>query len=84
MLHRLSRVLREIHRLSREAPVAEFQDAAFEAMKGLIRFDAGYWGGGRRKSPTALPSPRLQCATISPASTPSSAAAREPRWRPCS
>lgn len=47
MLHRLSRTLREIHRLSREAPVAEFQDAAFEAMKGLIRFDAAYWGGGR-------------------------------------
>ncbi len=47
MLHRLSRTLREIHRLGREAPAAGFQDAAFEAMKGLIRFDAGYWGGGR-------------------------------------
>lgn len=47
MLHRLSRTLREIHRLSREAPVAGFQDAAFEAMKELIRFDTGYWGGGR-------------------------------------
>lgn len=47
MLPNLSRTLREIHRLSREAPVAEFQDAAFEAMKGLIRFNAGYWGGGR-------------------------------------
>lgn len=47
MLHRLSRTLRGIHRLSREAPAAGFQDAAFEAMKGLIRFDAGYWGGGR-------------------------------------
>jgi len=47
MLHRLSRTLREIHRLSREVPVAGFQDAAFEAMKELIRFDTGYWGGGR-------------------------------------
>lgn len=47
MLHRLSRTLREIHRLSREAPATGFQDAAFEAMKGLIRFDSGYWGGGR-------------------------------------
>ena len=47
MLQRLSRTLREIYRLSREAPVADFQDAAFEAMKGLIRFDSGYWGGGR-------------------------------------
>ncbi len=47
MLLRLSRTLREIHRLSRETPTAGFQDAAFEAMKELIRFDAGYWGGGR-------------------------------------
>lgn len=47
MLHRLSRTLREIHRLSREAPVAGFQNAAFEAMKELVRFDTGYWGGGR-------------------------------------
>lgn len=47
MLHRLSRTLREIHRLSREATVAGFQDAAFEAMKELVRFDTGYWGGGR-------------------------------------
>lgn len=47
MLHRLSRTLREIHRLSREVPVAGFQDAAFEAMKELVRFDTGYWGGGR-------------------------------------
>ncbi|MDP4028245.1 MAG: helix-turn-helix transcriptional regulator [Gallionella sp.] len=47
MLHRLSRTLREIHRLSREVPVACFQDAAFEAMKELVRFDTGYWGGGR-------------------------------------
>lgn len=47
MLHRLSRTLREIHRLSREVPAADFQDTAFEAMKELIRFDAGYWGGGR-------------------------------------
>jgi len=47
MLHRLSRTLRELHRLGREAPAAGFQDAAFEAMKDLVRFDAGYWGGGR-------------------------------------
>lgn len=47
MLHRLSRTLREIHRLSREVPVTGFQDAAFEAMKELVRFDTGYWGGGR-------------------------------------
>lgn len=47
MLHRLSRTLREIHRLSREAPVATFQDVAFEAMKELVRFDTGYWGAGR-------------------------------------
>ena len=47
MLHRQSRALREIYRLSREAPVADFQDATFEAMKELVRFDAGYWGGGR-------------------------------------
>jgi DNA-binding CsgD family transcriptional regulator len=47
MLQRQSRTLREIYRLSREAPAADFQDAAFEAMHGLIRFDAGYWGGGR-------------------------------------
>lgn len=47
MLQRLSRTLREVHRLSREAPAQDFHDAAFEAMKELIRFDAGYWGGGR-------------------------------------
>lgn len=47
MLNRLSRTLREIHRLSREAPVATFQDDAFEAMKELVRFDFGFWGGGR-------------------------------------
>lgn len=47
MLHRLSRTLREIHRLSREVPVTGFQDAAFAVMKELGRFDAGYWGGGR-------------------------------------
>ena len=47
MLQSLSRTLREIYRLSREAPVVDFQDAAFEAMKELIRFDSGYWGGGR-------------------------------------
>lgn len=47
MLQRQSRTLREIYRLSREAPAADFQDAAFEAMKELVRFDAGYWGGGR-------------------------------------
>ena len=47
MLQSLSRTLREIYRLSREAPVADFQDAAFEAMKGLVRFESGYWGGGR-------------------------------------
>ena len=47
MLHHLSRTLREIHRLGLEAPAATFQDDAFEAMKGLIRFDYGYWGGGR-------------------------------------
>jgi DNA-binding CsgD family transcriptional regulator len=46
MLHSLSHTLREIHRLSREVPTAVFQDAAFEAMKELIRFDYGYWGGG--------------------------------------
>lgn len=47
MLHRFSRTLREIHCLSRDASVATFQDDAFKAMKELIRFDAGYWGGGR-------------------------------------
>jgi len=47
MLHRLSRTLREINRLGREAPAESFQDDAFEAMKELIRFEAGYWGGGR-------------------------------------
>lgn len=47
MFHRFSRTLREIHCLSREAPVAGFQDAAFEVMKALVRFDTGYWGGGR-------------------------------------
>lgn len=47
MLHCLSHTLREIHRLSREAPPSTFQDAAFKAMQELIRFDAGFWGGGR-------------------------------------
>lgn len=47
MLQLQSRTLRELHRLSREAPVSGFQDAAFEAIKKLIRFDAGFWGGGR-------------------------------------
>lgn len=47
MLSCLSRTLREIHRLSHEAPAATFQDDAFEAMKGLVRFDSGFWGGGR-------------------------------------
>lgn len=46
MLQCLSYTLREIHRLSREVPTANFQDAAFEAMKGLVRFDTGFWGGG--------------------------------------
>src|SRR3989338_9522703 len=47
MLQRLSRTLREIHCLSREAPATAFQGAIFEAMKGLVRFDYGYWGAGR-------------------------------------
>lgn len=47
MPHHLSRTLRKIHRLSREAPASTFQEDAFEAMKELIRFDYGYWGGGR-------------------------------------
>lgn len=47
MLYGLSRTLREIHRLSREASAAVFQDAVFKAMQGLIRCEAGFWGGGR-------------------------------------
>ena len=54
MLNRLSRILREIHRLSREAPAATFQDDAFEAMKGLVRFDFGFWGGGREPVDTVV------------------------------
>lgn len=47
MLGRLSQTLREIHRLSREASLETFQDDAFEAMKEVIQFEYGYWGGGR-------------------------------------
>lgn len=47
MLYGLSRTLREIHRLSREAPAPSFQDVVFKAMQGLIKCDAGFWGGGR-------------------------------------
>lgn len=47
MLSSLSRTLRDIHRLSREAPTPAFQDAAFDTLKKMIRFDSGFWGGGR-------------------------------------
>lgn len=47
MPHHLSRTLRKIHRQSREAQASTFKEDAFEAMKELIPFDYGYWGGGR-------------------------------------
>lgn len=47
MLQRLSGTLREIHRQSREAPAATFQADVFEVLKSMIRFDTGFWGGGR-------------------------------------
>jgi DNA-binding CsgD family transcriptional regulator len=47
MILRLSRALRELHRLGQEAPAPTFQDEAFGAMKELIRFDFAYWGAGR-------------------------------------
>jgi DNA-binding CsgD family transcriptional regulator len=54
MILRLSHTLRELQRLSREAPEATFQDDAFEAMKELIRFDTGFWGGGIPSEPAVM------------------------------
>jgi hypothetical protein len=54
MILRLSHTLRELQRLSREAPAATFQDDAFEAMKELIRFDTGFWGGGIPSEPAVM------------------------------
>jgi DNA-binding CsgD family transcriptional regulator len=43
---RLSKVILELYRGSREWPVAEFQDRALETVQSVIQFDSAMWGSG--------------------------------------